>query len=65
MKNGTLVFFLPHAWQRQLAFVVGSRSEVVALPDSVWGPRLEGFSSGSEDEDINSGSSRNKKWMRE
>ena len=37
----------------------------MVLPDSVWGPRSEGFSSGSEDEDINSGSSRNKKWTRE
>jgi len=44
-----------------LAFVVERGSEVVALPDSVWGPRSEGFSSGSEDGNINSGSSSNKK----
>ena len=49
-----LVFFLPRAWQCQLVFVVGSRSEAVTLPDSVWGPRSEGFSSGSKDGNINS-----------
>jgi len=36
-------FFLTWCLRLQLAFVVGSGLELVALPDSVWGLRLQGL----------------------
>jgi hypothetical protein len=37
----------------QFAFVVGSEAEVVTLPDSVWGLRLQGLSDCSDSRDFN------------
>ena len=46
-------FFLTRCLQLQLAFVVGSRSEVVELQVSIWGLRSQRLNVGGVDADIN------------